>query len=448
VRRLRPSLETREATLAVVRMECFAADANGTPRHAGSFPRFVDSLAPYFREIEVAVPRVPPDRIPPEGSTFSAPNVRLVPLPDLQGVRRCYGRAPSALARLWRRARRWDLINLRVPDNFFPFGVALARARRIPYYVSLVADPLATRSSRIASLPPLRRPLARLHGALQQAAFRRGLTGAFCVAHGEALRRVAESSGALAQSLLSASLWDREILLVPPPPGPGNRLLYVGRISPEKGLGILLEAVARASRKDFRLTLVGAPFKGEDRILKDVARRDGLSERLSFLGHVPLGPRLFRIYQEHDLLVLPSLSEGTPRVLGEAMGNGIAIVASDAGGVRDLIEHDRTGHLVPPGDSASLSGALDALSADAARRSRFVAEGLRVARGRTLEAQARRHFEILCEARGTLPWERVGTHHLTSALAPEKGSHTPSIPITHSKKTLCDRFQHGCGAES
>ncbi|HET6202142.1 MAG TPA: glycosyltransferase [Planctomycetota bacterium] len=389
-------LEPGEAVLGVLRMECFAPDEAGRPLNPGAFTRWVDSLAPHFRRIEVAAPLLPAGAVP-GGAPLTAENVRFLPLPNLRGLRRCYLGAPRALSLLNRWVGGWDLANLRIPDNFLPFAGALVRRRGLPRYVSLVGHPWNGSAIRARTLRAPARAVAGMHGRLQRGLYRRALRGALCIAHGEGLLDLARSAGARAHSLPSASLWEREIPSAPPPPGPGNRLLYVGRISPEKGLRVLLEALARAGVADLRLDLVGWPSAGEERAIAEVAGRLGLDGRVRLLGFLPLGPRLFEAYREHDLLVLPSLSEGTPRVLGEGMAHGLAVVATDCGGVSDLVEHARTGLLVPPGDSGALAAALAALAGDARLRRALACRGFEAARGRTLEGQARAHFAILRE---------------------------------------------------
>ncbi len=394
LRDLPVSLEPGEAVLGVVRTECFARDETGQPVNPGAFTRWVDSLAPWFRRIEVSAPVVPASSLP-GGAPFTEANVFFRPLPNLRGIRRCYLGAARAFSRLQAWARDWDLANLRMPDNFLPFAAALARRRRLPHYLSLVGHPWQGNAIRASTLRPPARAAAEMHGRLQRGFYRRTLRGSLCIAHGGGLRELAIDAGARAHSLPSASLWEREVPEAPAPPGPGNRLLYVGRISPEKGLRFLLEALARTGRGDLRLDLVGWPSGGEDRAIAEAAYRLGLGSQVRSLGFLPLGPSLLEAYRTHDLLVLPSLSEGTPRVVGEAMAHGLAVVASDCGGVSDLVEDGRTGLLVPPGDAEALANAIVTLAGDAERRGALAAAGFEIARGRTLESQAREHFSIL-----------------------------------------------------
>ncbi|HZJ28408.1 MAG TPA: glycosyltransferase, partial [Solirubrobacterales bacterium] len=111
-------------------------------------------------------------------------------------------------------------------------------------------------------------------------------------------------------------------------------LLTVGRMEPEKDPETLLAALELLERHQpghFRLTWVGTG-RLREQIVTSAARR-GLSEHLSFPGFVAMGEGLEQFYSRADLFVHVALTEGVPQVLGEAMANGLPIIATDVGGV-------------------------------------------------------------------------------------------------------------------
>jgi len=140
-------------------------------------------------------------------------------------------------------------------------------------------------------------------------------------------------------------------------PGQELRLLSVARLAPQKGLEVLLEALAclpEAERSRVSLTVVGdGPLRPR---LEALATR-GLSGRVRFLGWQPRD-ELPSIYTSADVFVLPSLEEGMPTVVLEAMASGLPIVMTDVGGARELVQDDENGLVVTPGSSAALAGAL------------------------------------------------------------------------------------------
>ena len=149
-------------------------------------------------------------------------------------------------------------------------------------------------------------------------------------------------------------------------------LLWVGRMSPEKGLDVLIDACARLPRSlDFSLYLAGdGPLRGE---LVERAGRAGLAQRIVFAGTVPHGalPDWFRAA---DVTVLPSRSEGVPNVLLESIACGTPFVASDVGGVSEIAD-PRADRLTPAGDANALAAAIgEVLSRPSAGPRRFVPE--------------------------------------------------------------------------
>lgn len=98
--------------------------------------------------------------------------------------------------------------------------------------------------------------------------------------------------------------------------------------------------------------------------LKNMASKLNLKEKVKFLGWRQDVAEVMSVF---DLFVLPSLNEGMGRVLVEAMALGKPVVASNVGGIPDLVIHGKNGCLVPPGDAQSLSAAISDLIEDPER---------------------------------------------------------------------------------
>jgi glycosyltransferase involved in cell wall biosynthesis len=130
---------------------------------------------------------------------------------------------------------------------------------------------------------------------------------------------------------------------------------YIGRLNPEKGQSLLLNAAARiaASRPRPWLAFVG---DGPDRAaLEREAAALGLSDRVVFTGHLS---DVRPVYRDLDVLALTSYTEGFPNVLLESLCMGTPVIATDVGGVRELIQDGDTGVLVPPGSAAAIATGL------------------------------------------------------------------------------------------
>ena len=155
------------------------------------------------------------------------------------------------------------------------------------------------------------------------------------------------------------------------PTGSPIRLLFVGRLAPDKGAHIAIEALGHLARRGVAATLSVAgvrvhPFGYADG-LPQLAAREGVLERVRFLGHVP-NPDLPAVYRRHDVLLFPSEHlEGMPMTVLEAMACGVGVVASTSGGNAEFLEDGVNALTVPPPcDPARLAAAVGRLASDPA----------------------------------------------------------------------------------
>jgi colanic acid/amylovoran biosynthesis glycosyltransferase len=143
----------------------------------------------------------------------------------------------------------------------------------------------------------------------------------------------------------------------PSPPADVPRLVCIGRLSPEKGQIVLVDAAIRLARRglEFELVLVGdGPLREQ---LEGKVREAGITSKVRFAGWAD-AQQVCEAIQGCRALVLPSLGEGLPVVIMEAMSQGRPVIASDVGGVRELVESGVTGWLVPPSNPEQLAEAI------------------------------------------------------------------------------------------
>ena len=132
----------------------------------------------------------------------------------------------------------------------------------------------------------------------------------------------------------------------------------VAKLWAGKGHGVLIEAAAMLARshKHARYVFAGdGPLRNE---LEEHARRAGVRDLVTFAG---FRDDIAAVTQSLDIAVLCSDYEGMGRVILEAQVCGVPVVASRVGGIPDLVRHEETGILVPPGDSEALARALAGL---------------------------------------------------------------------------------------
>jgi glycosyltransferase involved in cell wall biosynthesis len=182
----------------------------------------------------------------------------------------------------------------------------------------------------------------------------------------------------------------------------GERLLFVGRLSPEKGMHVLLEAFERVLQRqpEASMDLVGPGAVMTEALLADPAADPlmaGLiplcrpdypdrlrgqlspiaSTRVRFLGNVPHS-KLPELYRQADIFVFPSIWHepfGMPVV--EAMASGLPVIATRGGGIPELIDDGKTGILVERGQVEPLADAISRLLSSAPLRHSMGQEGMR-----------------------------------------------------------------------
>lgn len=149
-------------------------------------------------------------------------------------------------------------------------------------------------------------------------------------------------------------------------------IAFAGRLVEEKGLHVLLEALAGLTRYNFKLKLVGSGDEGYIAELKRNATRNGLAQRISFAGFTG---DVNGALQEASIGVLPSIvREGFPISVLEYMRAGLAVVASNDGGQAECLTDGVDSILVPNGDRERLAAALETLLADPVKCGKMGAE--------------------------------------------------------------------------
>ncbi len=136
----------------------------------------------------------------------------------------------------------------------------------------------------------------------------------------------------------------------------GSKVVYVGRLTPVKGVSYLLDALSMMKSQPETIIV------GDGAIRKELERRArGLS--VVFAGSVP-PEEVSRYLLQARVLVLPSLSEGFPNAVLEAMSFGVPVIATAVGSVPEIVKHGENGFLVKPKDPKSIAAFLEKLLSD------------------------------------------------------------------------------------
>jgi len=349
--------------------------------------RVAEALAEHYEKVVVCAKVV--QGAPPAPSDFplNAPNLELVAqpfygttigsLPHFFGIARAYSKT----------CRRADVLFVR---GMCPYTAVLyfcAAISRKPICHWIVGDPvtlLRTGNRR----GPVRDFFALLY-ALQDRLFTRlgrWLTNGTLICNGRELARAHASPRTI--EVVSSTIRESEFFSrIDTCQGPVVRILFAGFLRPEKGIEYLLRAVSQL-KKDvpWELEIVGPrEFPEYCEKLNRIAAALGIRERIRWSGYVPNGKPLFDLMRASDLLVLPSLSEGTPHVLVEARANGLPCISITVGGVPTTVTDGYDALLVPPKNAKALARAMERVIGDGELRRMLIHNGLTAARRQTLD---------------------------------------------------------------
>lgn len=136
------------------------------------------------------------------------------------------------------------------------------------------------------------------------------------------------------------------------------RILYCGRISLEKGLQYAIEALSYVPDAVLWVAGRGAFMEA----CRKQSASLGVEDRVVWLGQVEWGATLFRVMRECDVLVVPSVTEGMPQCIVDAMGQSLPVIGTAVGGIPELIRPGCNGVLVPPEDSKAIARAIEGVA--------------------------------------------------------------------------------------
>jgi glycosyltransferase involved in cell wall biosynthesis len=351
--------------------------------------RLLNALYPWCGQLTAALCEAD-ERQPLLDHRLQLSRADVLRLPDLPSIGRGFGKIASCRRVIREVERRSDVVIVQLP---FAATLALLGARR-PRVYQVCADiwAFARRSSRFAAW---KRPPALLVGGVidrvQAALFRR--TDVRVVTNGAALRTHYRSPPG--RSVVSSTILEREISSASrsrPVDAPW-RVLYVGYVRHEKGTDLLIDAFSRVLNTipDAELEVVAGRDEAGRGMAAGFASALAALERkgtVRFLGHRNFGPDLFQCFADADVLVVPSRTEGTPRVLVEARAFGCPVIGTSVGGIPTSITEGIDGLLVPPEDSAALAEAILRLARDRQLREQLITAGYATAHRSTVEAFA------------------------------------------------------------
>lgn len=276
-----------------------------------------------------------------------------------------------------------DIVELRIPAVFPLLAYRSLRRTNVPLALYIAGD--WQRATAATFRFPGAALLGHLLDRLQWPLIRRSIV----VVAGSAL---AAKYRPLNDCYVYWSTTHREVSRRPARFPPRN-LLYVGRLEPLKRVedAVLALQILTNSGRDFTLTIVGDGIGRA--VTEELARKSGVADRVRFLGYVHDEAQKTALYLASDILVFPSLSEGSPKVLPEAMAHGVVPIAiENVGGIGHIIRDGVNGFLARPRDPAHIASLVERLLVSDALLRDMMEAGYAYADEHTLPHEVRKQW--------------------------------------------------------
>lgn len=343
--------------------------------------RYCESVSRYFGRIDIYAPVFGPAEAGYESNTeFKLERgwATIIPLPGREAVTLGeLDRQKRLLSLYFDKLRRNGWVVFFGPAGYRVAGIFVRRLQRRPYAVYFACDwdETARFSYRWGEAAGLKYWAYLKAGQIAQ---RMALQGTrFALTAGESLRERIAESGVPTYTTAPRMNLTKDDSFVREDTCRGDTItcLFTGSLIPRKGLTCLIEALAELREKGLPLVLQLAGEGEMRQELEKLVKDRGLTREVEFLGHVTNGAALWHLYRNADIFVLPTMAEGFPRVLYEAMSQSLPIVTTAVSGIPYTMRDRENALLVRPGDIRGLAGAIEELTRDPDLRRKLIAAG-------------------------------------------------------------------------
>jgi glycosyltransferase involved in cell wall biosynthesis len=322
----------------------------------------------YLDHLMIATPLLHQE--PPSDAVLLDPKpsrIEVVELPAQASFLTAIRTMPTIVLRLWRATRRAGIVHSGIAGWPIPMGwivMPLVLLSKKPFVVIVESAPWRLPKSAAAGWKRwLRASLQELMGrwvlrkaelaVFTQDEYRQSLMG-----RKASLGHVIPASWINEQDILTdieaEQVWQKKLAAA----DSRLKVLFVGRLVPDKGVRVLLESLRQLSAGDAPIVL---SILGEGELKSECATvgsdLTGVTS-VRMLGTVPYGAPLFALIREYDALVVPTISDEQPRIIFDAYSQAVPVLASDTAGLRSCVRKGETGLLTTPNDVEALAALL------------------------------------------------------------------------------------------
>ncbi|RLJ03745.1 MAG: hypothetical protein DRP08_03090 [Candidatus Aenigmatarchaeota archaeon] len=364
------------------------------------FNTFFSAFLHYFDYVSMALPFLG-DKIQIKNGIAMPEDIEIVELPGFKGVidfiRKSIWILPKLIPVLHKEIKKSDAVMVMHDDFLGLITLLQARKQKKPHLLFLGGNQVEVVRNKYTGLKRWGAIyLAHLFEKIDQYWMDHGLT--VLVTGREMIERLSSPERYI-YPYFTSLISDEDIIYRKPRDISSNstNILYAGFLTENKGVHILLEAFARFREKyhtpDIKLHLAGDGYFRPK--LEEICQQLKITENVIFYGFIGDKEKLKQLFREADMFVLPSKSEGIPKVLLEAMAYGVPILTTNVGGIPDIIEDGVNGLLIPPGSPGGLVKGMAKILFDAKLRQKLIDGGYHFIKEHTKEKQAKEIIEYL-----------------------------------------------------
>ena len=363
-------METRRDKVTIVTSELVLGTCGNPLAQRGgkwythhSYGTIIERIAPRVKQVICHGPTLPDASAHKADCELNHANITVHPWDTWYNTLRALKRPDRLLRHYWALTAACDALFIRGthPLSWLLHWMARARGQRVVHWIAANSVQIMRANPRGYGRVVERLGLCFAYFERAMIRLAAAVSGGYLVTSGMELAEIFRSRRTVGCASSSTTSENDFLVRDDTCTGQTIRVLFLGFIRSEKGIEYLLRALPLVeSDRPVHLALVGGwdQFPAERVRLLGIIDHLGIKDRVNWEGYARFGADLFAQIDRSDMLVLPSLSEGTPHVLIEARARSLPIVASRVGGIPDTVTDGEDGLLVSPRDPAAIARAV------------------------------------------------------------------------------------------
>lgn len=361
-------------------------------RTSDGYNKIVETLATYFDKVVLYVPVV--KKIGCFYEKLNTKNIEICALPGYKSNLELLLKFPLIFKILILNAKKCDIFQIRIPSHIGILGFFIAKLFNKSIFIYLAGD--WAKVIRCRFNQGVKKYICPFYVSFAEVVIRFIIKRALTFVTGEYLYNKYRCYPNV-YLYISSSLFSKDIIQKDDTCQRENiKILFVGRLVPEKGIKYLLEAIKLLYNRNIKvkLDIVGEGVLKEE--LKKEVENLNIKERVNFLGYLTHNEDFFWIFDQADIFVLPSLGgEGSPKVILEAMARSIPVIATNDGGIPWLIKDKINGIIIKKASSEAICQAIEKIIKDKNTRKKIILNAHYFIKELTLASQTDKMLKIV-----------------------------------------------------